>query len=346
MKEKLILRDFLKDEFFVKMVNNPDEDTRHYWKSWLARHPERQEDYELAKHFVHSLKYKNSRKISESDYNKLFTQIIKFKKLEDENDSINILSKKRKLFAFMAWTAAIIIFLITFSFSVGYFTPDKKPIELSIHEELIEKIVPFGSKNTIKLSDGSVIRLNSGSKLIFPKQFASDNRTVELRGEAFFDVAKDANRPFRIKTGDVSTQVLGTSFNIRYYNFEENIEVALISGIIKINDSQGNETILKPMEMAVYSKEEKIIKKKGFNVKLTTSWKDNIIVFEKASINQIMERLEHWYGVNIKIEFETPIIGLYSGEFKNETLDVVLNGIGYASGFKYSIDNNFVTIKN
>ncbi|MCF6240291.1 MAG: hypothetical protein L3J74_02970, partial [Bacteroidales bacterium] len=143
MKEKPILRDFLKDDFFIKLVNSPDANTRHYWKSWLARHPERQEDFELAKHFVHSIKYKNPRKLSESDYNKLFTQIVKFKKLEDENDSYNILPKKRKLFAFIAWTAAIIIFLITFSFSVGYFIPDKKPVELSIHEELIEKISDY-----------------------------------------------------------------------------------------------------------------------------------------------------------------------------------------------------------
>ncbi len=346
MKEKLILQDFLRDEFFIKMVNNPNADTRHYWKLWLARYPERQEDFELAKQIVHSIKYKNPRKLSESDYDRLFTQIIKFKKLEDEKDSNNILPKKRKLFQFMAWAAAIILFLITFSFSVFYFIHEKKPVELSIHEVFIEKKVPLGAKKTIKLSDGSVIRLNSGSKLIFPKQFANDNRTVELRGEAFFDVSKDSNRPFIIKTGDVSTQVLGTSFNIRNYDFEDNIEVALVSGLVKINDSQGNETLLKPLEMAVYSKDAKNIKKNGFNIKLVTSWKDNIIVFEKASINQIMGKLERWYGVKIEIDFEKPIVGLYSGEFQNETLNVVLDGIGYASGFNYSIDNNFVTIKN
>jgi len=340
------MRDLLRDEFFIKMVNNPNADTKHYWKRWLERHPERQEDFELAKQAIQSIKYKESKRLSESDYDGIFAKIRAFKKLQDEKESNIILSKKGKLYPSMVWAAAVILFLITFSFSVVYFISEKIPDDLSLHEVLIEKNIPFGAKNTITLADGSVVRLNSGSQLIFPKQFSPDIRTVELKGEAFFDVAKDENRPFTIKTGEVSTQVLGTSFNIRYYDDEENIEVALVSGIVRINDNQGNETLLKPLEMAVYSKNAKTIEKKDFNARLVTSWKDNILVFEKASIQQITDKLERWYNVKIKIDLDSPIIGLYSGEFKDEPLDVVLDGIGYASGFQYYIDDKFVTIKN
>jgi len=340
------MRDFLKDEFFIKLITNPNADTRHYWKRWLANHPEHQEDFELAKHIVQSIKYENPRSLSETDYDELLTKIRRFKKLEDEKDSNNFISKKRKLFPFLAWTAAIILFLLTFSFGVFYFIPENEPKDITLHDELIERYVPIGAKKTIRLADGSIIKLNSGSKLIFPKHFGNDNRTVVLNGEAFFDVAEDLNRPFIIKTGTVSTQVLGTSFNIRCYDKEKNIIVALVSGIVKINDLLGNETLLRPLEMAIYSKNEKIIQKKNFDVRLVTSWKDNIIIFKKASIKQIVNKLEHWYGVKIKLDFNNPIVGLYSGEFKNEPLDVVLEGIGYASGFNYSINGKFVTFNN
>ncbi len=340
------MRKLLRDEFFIKMVNNPDADTKHYWKRWLKRHPEHKEEFEFARQTIQSIKYKKEKRLSESDYDRMFAQIRKFKQEQDEKESIFILPKKRRLYPIMVWTAAVILFLITFSFSISYFIPENIPDNLTLNEELIEKNVPFGAKNTIKLADGSVVRLNAGSKLIFPEHFTRDIRTVELKGEAFFDVAKDENRPFIIKTGEISTQVLGTSFNVRYHENEENIEVALISGIVKINDSRGNEIFLKPSEMAVYSKNDKNLQKKNFNVRLITSWKDNILVFEKASIQQIKEKLERWYGVKIKIDLDSPIVGLYSGEFKDEPLDVVLDGIGYASGFQYYIDDKFVTIKN
>ena len=339
------MRDLLRDDFFIKMVNNPDANTKHYWQRWLERHPERKEDFELAMQTIQSIKYKKTKKLSEADYDRMFLQIRAFKQLQDEKEK-DTLPKNRRLYPYMVGVAAVILFLITISFGVVYYIPENIPDPVSSNEELIEKNVPFGAKNTIKLGDGSVIRLNAGSQLKFPKQFANDIRTVELVGEAFFDVAKDENRPFIIKTGEVSTQVLGTSFNLRHYDDEENIEVALITGNVKVNDAHGNVILLKPSEMAVYSKNNKTIQKKSFNVRLVTSWKDNILVFEKATMKQITNKLEQWYGVKINTDLNSPIIGLYNGEFKDEPLYMVLEGIGFASGFQFSIDVNNVTIKN
>lgn len=340
------MQDFLRDEFFIKLASNPDEDTRHYWQKWLEKYPERKKDFELARQTIQSLRYKKTKSLSESDYNRMFLNIRAFKQQEDEKESNNALIRKRKFYPNILRFAAVILFCITLSFGIVYLVSEYKPDQTASYEEIIEINVPYGAKKTIRLADGSAIRLNAGSQLIFPKQFKNSVRTVELKGEAFFEVAKDENRPFIIRTGEINTYVLGTSFNLRHYETEENIEVALVSGKVKVIDVHGNETFLKPLEAAVYSKETKTIKKQCFDVRLVTSWKDNILIFEKASIRQIVERLENWYGVKITIDLNNPITGLYNGEYRDESLKTVLDGIGYTSGFQYSIDGNYVTIKN
>jgi len=340
------MRDFLQDEFFIKLVNNPDEDTRHYWQRWLEKHPERKKEFELARQTIQSIRYKKTKKLSESDYNRMFLKIRAFKQLQDEIESNTAFIKKRKHYPNILRVAAVILFFVTISFGIVYLSSEHKYDQVTSYEEIIEINVPYGAKKTIRLADGSTIRLNAGSRFVFPKQFKNTVRTVELKGEAYFEVARDENRPFIIKTGDINTYVLGTSFNLRHYEAEEFIEVALVSGNVKVIDVQGNETLLNPLDAAIYSKDTKTITTQGFDARLVTSWKDNILLFEKATIPQIVQRLENWYGVKITIDLDNPIIGLYSGEYRDESLEMVLDGIGYTSGFQYSIDGNYITIKN
>lgn len=338
------MQDLLKDPFFIKMVNNPDSEAKHYWQIWLEQHPDRKKDFDYAKQIVRSIKYKETKNLSDADYDKVFIQIMDFKKKSDEKGYKFLVTKKKSNYEIFK-VAAAILFLITVSFSFYYLFPENGNDSVTYGEEYIYKKVPFGAKNTIKLTDGTKIILNAGSQLVFPKQFKGNVRTVELKGEAFFDVAKDG-RPFIIKTGKISTSVLGTTFNLRAYEKEKIVEIALITGKVKINDMEGFEMLLEPSEMAVFSKETNAFDRKGFDERLVTSWKDNILVFEKATIKQIKEKLEQWYGVDVKIELNGPLNGLYTGEHKNESLEVVLDGIGFTSGFHYKIDNKSLTIKN
>ena len=340
------MQDLFQDEFFIKMVNNPDEETTHYWQRWLKLNPDRRKEFELAKQTIQSIRYKNVRNLSASDYDRIFNEIRSFKKKYDEKESLIDLSKKAKLLPIVWKAAAVILFFISVSFGVHYLFLDRVITEELVTVEQIEKFVPLGAKQTIRLGDGTVVRLNSGSKLTYPVQFSEGHRDVELVGEAFFEVARDESRPFTISTGDIRTQVLGTSFNVRYRTEEDHIQVALVSGMVKVRDVRGNEMLLEPSEMAVYSTSDKVIKKKYFDEKLVTSWKDNILIFEKASIREVVDQLEKWYGVNIDMQLKTPIVGMYSGEYKDKSLDIVLEGIGYASGFQYEIDGMNVKIKN
>lgn len=340
------MQDLFQDEFFIKMVNNPDEETTHYWQRWLKLNPDRRKEFELAKQTIQSIRYKNVRNLSATDYDRIFNDIRSFKKKYDEKESLIDLSKKAKLLPIVWKVAAVILFFISVSFGAHYLFLDRVITEELVTVEQIEKFVPFGAKQTIRLGDGTLVRLNSGSTLKYPAQFSDGERNVELKGEAFFEVTRDESRPFTISSGDIRTQVLGTSFNVRYRTDEDHIQVALVSGMVKVRDVRGNEMLLEPSEMAVYSTSDKVIKKKNFDEKLVTSWKDNILIFEKASIGEVVDQLEKWYGVNIDMQLKTPIVGMYSGEYKDKSLDIVLEGIGYASGFQYEIDGMNVKIKN
>jgi ferric-dicitrate binding protein FerR (iron transport regulator) len=120
--------------------------------------------------------------------------------------------------------------------------------------------VPLGSKTTLVLGDGTKIWLNSGSKLKYPQKFQGNFREVTLTGEAFFDVAKDAYKPFIVKTSALNIKVLGTTFNVKSYPEEGTIETTLVKGAVTItqnNLSQQKEAIyLKPNQRATYIKEE------------------------------------------------------------------------------------------
>ncbi|MCG8307735.1 MAG: FecR domain-containing protein [Cytophagales bacterium] len=341
------MRDLLRDEFFIKLICNPDEDTRHYWQRWLERHPERREEFELARQTVQSVKYKTDRKLSEDDYDRMFMRIRAFKQELDERATSGRFPEQRDKRPVFLRAAAAILFLLTLAVGATYMISRDASENVALNDvEWVETVVPAGAKKTVRLGDGTIIRLNAGSSIAFPERFGADTRPVTLKGEAFFDVAKDENRPFIIKTGDITTKVLGTSFNIRHHEEEEHIEIALVSGKVRVNDALGNEMLLQPAEMLVYSKSTQTHRKSGFDEKLITAWQDNILVFEKASMRQIKDKLERWYGVEITLALSRPVAGHYSGEYHNEPLEVVLQGIGYASGIHYSVDHNKVIIKN
>jgi ferric-dicitrate binding protein FerR (iron transport regulator) len=207
-----------------------------------------------------------------------------------------------------------------------------------------------GVKKIINLSDGSVIRLNAGSKVAFPKHFAGDKREIQLHGEAFFEVAKDSLRPFIVHTGSLSTQALGTSFNINYDLFDDAITVALATGVVKVDkqekDKKRKLTKLVPGQQLSYSKSSERYAVARFNRNEALGWMEGVLTFKKADMEQTVRKLENWYGVDIEVDTR----GMedeawnYTGEYNNETLEKVLEGIGFVKGFTYERNENKVRI--
>ncbi|WP_373399270.1 FecR family protein [Algoriphagus halophilus] len=205
----------------------------------------------------------------------------------------------------------------------------------------ITKKNPKGVKSSIKLSDGSVIHLNSNSEIIYPNEFSDSLRTISLKGEAFFDVSKES-RPFKVNVDNTIVEVLGTEFNINQSKGEE-LAVALVSGKVKVNDTHGNQVILDPSEMLVIKNDGNFYKS-TFDSLQVVGWKDKNLIFKRDDFYTVKEKLENWYGIEITVKGKIGSKWAYTGEYHDETLKNVLEGIRQTSNIHYKLKGKKVEI--
>ncbi|MGF1636318.1 MAG: FecR family protein [Cyclobacteriaceae bacterium] len=337
------LKDLLADEFFVKWVKNPNSESRHFWEKWISENPDKISLLNKARAIVNGIGFNEVFVPSQSDYNESLEKILRQKSSLDSTLYEHTSNIWRR-------SAAVFITLIAFGFifyvlSKSTYVASDSYSNAQDTTGLITKYNPLGQKIAFKLEDGTEVKLNSNTKLKFPASFSDINREVYLEGEAFFNVSKDENRPFLIHTGEVTTTVLGTAFNVKAYKDEENIQVALIEGKVKVNSlKQQDEAILLPAQMLNYSKEKGSVQVEAFDPLLITGWKDGILYFNRTSFEQVFETMAHWYGVDFVFVNNYKVQGNFTGTFKDKSLVEVLEGISFASKFKYKVDEDTIYI--
>ena len=156
--------------------------------------------------------------------------------------------------------------------------------------------VPVATDFQIELSDGTIVFLNADSRLKYPTSFGSTERKVYLEGEAYFEVSKDAVRPFRLETKDVVIEVLGTSFNVNAYPEQSSTSTTLATGKVQINKGE-QQVLLQPGEQACSTDTGFIVH--TVDVREFISWKDGLFIFNNMSLEQIMRQMERWYGLSV-----------------------------------------------
>lgn len=158
---------------------------------------------------------------------------------------------------------------------------------------------PKGGQYTIILSDGTKVMLNSASSMTFPTSFKAADRRVELNGEAYFEVAKDKNKRFRVISGLQTVEVLGTHFNVNAYGDEKIIKTTLLEGAVKVFTAKKS-VLIEPGEQAVLDKaDENSIAKHLVNINKETSWINGIFSFEGDDLKSVMRQVARWYDVNV-----------------------------------------------
>ena len=158
---------------------------------------------------------------------------------------------------------------------------------------------PKGGQYTIILSDGTKVMLNSASSMTFPTSFKAAERRVELKGEAYFEVAKDKNKRFRVISGLQTIEVLGTHFNVNAYGDEQTIKTTLLEGAVKVFTAKKS-VLIEPGEQAVLDKaDENSIAKRLVNTNKETSWINGIFSFEGDDLKSVMRQVARWYDVNV-----------------------------------------------
>ena len=194
------------------------------------------------------------------------------------------------------------------------------------------------------LEDGSVVFLAKETSIRYPEHFVSDKREVSLQGDAFFDVAKNPDCPFRVIANGLQIEVVGTSFNVNTYK-KGVVETSLLTGQIKISGgSLPQEYILTPGEKATYSSINNALKITQADVHVETGWCDDYLIFDSEPLIDVIEEIERWYGV--EIELRCPQIGqdLLSGSFRHENIQNVIHSLSLQYKFKYEIHKDKITI--
>ena len=211
----------------------------------------------------------------------------------------------------------------------------------------IEKETAYGQQLSFKLPDGTMVKLNAGSKLIYPKNFTDQSREVTLIGEGYFDVKRDEKRPFPIQANNINIRVLGTSFNVRSYSDEDNISVGVRSGLVSVSSLNGDqEMLLHENDLANYSsKTDKLQKDIIDESALVFGWIDRELVLKDYTIDQILVELSRWYNVEFKLEGKLDMSRKFTTRYNDPTLKSVLESLSYVYEFNYEINEKTVTLK-
>ncbi len=208
--------------------------------------------------------------------------------------------------------------------------------------------VPYGKRFEINLSDGTKVHLNAGTSLKYPVNFINGkSRQVFLKGEAFFDVAKDKKHPFVVNADQLNVEVLGTQFNFSSYPEDVETDVVLVEGSVNLYtpSDKNNQVLLKPGFKGSYSKSAVgQILTKPVITSIYTSWVDGELMFRNITFGNILKKMERHYNVVIINKNTQLTHEKFNASFRNEPIEKILEYFKITYGIEYSINNNKITI--
>jgi ferric-dicitrate binding protein FerR (iron transport regulator) len=253
-------------------------------------------------------------------------------------------SKRTSYFIRFAKVAAMLLL----AFGLGWgsqfipFTKDQ-PTEAAILQEIF---VPKGQVNQLFLADGTRIWMNSETRIIAPTRFSSNERLVKLSGEAFFEVAQDKSRPFRVEVNGQQIEVLGTSFNVRAYANSNEIETTLETGQIRLHT--GNQiNLLTPGEQSVFNKTTNKLVVDKVDPLIASAWKSGRYEFQNKDLIEVFKLVERWYDVEINVDEEYFKDMHFSGVIKrNKDAKHFLELLNQTIPIKYEINSDKILISH
>jgi transmembrane sensor len=341
-------KDFVLDDDFRAWLTGTAPENDHLWEGWLEANPSRRPEIEKARIIVHTLHFQGKAVPAydiEQQWKRLESAMASPESVAPETTT----PQKANIRWIFKLLAAACLVLGAFFAVNRYLIAPREQASVTVP---VEQKAANGQQIKLVLPDGTRVRLNAGSSISFPKKFAKNIREVELAGEAFFDVTRNEKAPFVIRTGEVTTKVLGTSFNIRAYPENEAVQVAVVEGKVKVNAKIGSAdqkacVFLSKSEMATFQKEAGELIVSTYDEKEQIGWKDGMLYFQKSDFGSTIIKLERWYGVKFEV---APGVRMdtdwrFSGKFQNKPLDYILGVMSYPNRFSYKIKNNTVNLQ-
>lgn len=340
--------DFLLDDDFVAWLKGDDPAADADWKQWLAENPAARVEVGKARLMWQSLAFRSrtvGEEVLDEAWQKLHEQVAQGTPTVDVDPEEE--GTPTRVWRIWPWLAAASM-LVTAGVWVAkaYFSSPQMP-------QMAQTQTTNGQWLTITLTDGTTVRLNAGSVLTYPQAFPADKREVQLKGEAYFEVAPNAAAPFMIRTGDVDVQVIGTKFSVKAYPESEQVKVAVVEGKVAVQTAEiaakpaGDKVVLTKDEMATVEKSNGKLNVTSYDKNDALGWQNGILYIEKADFSQIMSQLERWYGVEISVDENVKIDAAwrFSGKFDNKSVDYILDVCRYPNLFVYQVSGKKVTIR-
>ena len=205
--------------------------------------------------------------------------------------------------------------------------------------------IPRGGEYKVRLADGTLVYLNSATRMKYPVKFDEKERKVYLSGEAYFEVAKDPERPFFVEMEGVEVRVYGTSFNVNTHQ-KGNVQTVLVKGSIGVKVlSSGMESVIRPGQMAEFKQGNTKVDVKDVNVAVYTDWKDGIFRFENQRLEDILTVLSNWYDVDIFYQTVSVKELHFSGYMERyKDVSVILEAITLSTGVTFSIQGKTIIV--
>lgn len=200
-----------------------------------------------------------------------------------------------------------------------------------------------GVTKRVTLTDGSTVYLFPGSELLVPDAFNKKDRTVQLKGRAFFDVTKNPQQPFLVQTGDLSTTVLGTSFEVNS-NHDQQVAITVRTGLVSVHHNKNELARLPPNQQMLYQTTSGAFTVNSADAAGLCSWITGELMFDRTPLTEVCQTLEQWYGVTIQLNADQWRNKKISVKFKQLPLSTVLQILSATSRFKYEIKDNHIKI--
>ena len=208
-------------------------------------------------------------------------------------------------------------------------------------------VVPRGGEYKLELADGTLVWLNSDSELRYPVKFAGSQRDVWLKGEGYFEVSKNPEKPFRVVVDDMIVKVLGTSFNINAYKDRGNILTTLVSGKVDIQDMSGKSLVVMSPNQQVDFRHGKISSVQEVDITRFVSWIDGKFYFNDMTLENIMSQIQRWYDIEVFFVDEElksyPFTGVIRRDF---TAGQIFEIIEKTTRVKFNVRGKCVTVNH
>ncbi|MEQ8218873.1 MAG: FecR domain-containing protein [Arenibacter sp.] len=210
--------------------------------------------------------------------------------------------------------------------------------------------IPHGRQFDLVLSDGTKVKLNSGSSIKYPVRFLKgQDRKVYLKGEAFFDVTTDKARPFIVNADEINIKVLGTQFNLSYYAEDEDISTVLVEGAVVLfkdgaDMNTNTSSQLVPGQRAEWNKMNNTMTIKEVDTNIYTAWKDGYLLFKAAPFSSIRSKLERHFNITIEDRSGRLENQIYTATFRNETIEEILETFKEDTHFEYIHEGSKIII--